>query len=159
MTKLNRKIPAFTLMEVTIAMLIAGIAIAITFTTYKIVSGSYIGFSKKQNELAGFVNLDKLLKQDFIAARNIVKSSDGLVMEMEGGLIRYQVAPHFILRDQFSLRTDTFKLIVNHTGFSFEHKDVEDGQSIDHFEFETVVQGQVLPLHYLKIYSAGNLFK
>lgn len=157
--KLNRKIAAFTLMEVTIAMLIAGIAIAITFTTYRIVSGSYVGFSKKQDELAGFVRLDKLLKQDFLAARDIVKSPEGLVMQMESGLIRYQVDPAFILRDQFSLRTDTFKLAINSPGFFFEHNVVEDGETIDQFCFETVVQGQLVPLHYLKLYSAQDLFK
>lgn len=157
--KLNNRVPAFTLMEVTIAMLIAAIAIGITFTAYRIVSGSYIGFSKKQEELAGFVRLDKLLKQDFMAARNVLKSSDGMVLELEGGLIRYQIDPAFILRDQFSLRTDTFKLVVGKAGFSFENNDVEDGQLMDQFGFETVVQGQMVPLHYLKIYSAQDLFK
>lgn len=157
--KLNKKLPAFTLMEVTIAMLIAGIAIAITFTAYRIVSGSYIGFSKKQDELAGFVMLDKLLKKDFLSAKHIVKSQEGLVMEMEGGLINYRMDSGFMLRDQFSLRTDTFKLQVNSLAFLFETNVVEEGQSIDQFNFETVVQGQLIPLQYRKIYSAQDLFK
>ncbi|TCC97686.1 prepilin-type N-terminal cleavage/methylation domain-containing protein [Pedobacter hiemivivus] len=156
---LNKKVPAFTLMEVTIAMLIAGIAIAITFTAYRIVSGSYIGFSKKQDELAGFVLVDKLLKQDFLGARHIVKSSDGLAMEMEGGLISYRLDSGFMLRDQFSLRTDTFKLQLNSPAFLFESNVAEEGQPIDQFSFETVVQGQSIPLHYQKIYSAQDLFK
>lgn len=156
---LNKKIPAFTLMEVTIAMLIAGIAIAITFTAYRIVSGSYIGFSKKQQELAGFVTLDKLLKQDFMAAGKVLKSADGLVMQMEGGLISYQVDPAFILRDQFSLRTDTFKLAINEPGFSFENEEAIEGEAIDQFGFETLVQGQLIPVRYQKLYSAQDLFK
>lgn len=155
----SKKIPAFTLMEVTIAMLIAGIAIAITFTAYRIVSGTYIGFSKKQNELAGFIRLDKLLKQDFMAARSILKSSGGLVIEMKGGLITYQLDKDYVLRDQFSLRTDTFRLKLGNTGFLFETNEVADGQAIDQFGFETVVQGQLVPLHYRKIYSAQDLFK
>lgn len=155
----SKKIPAFTLMEVTIAMLIAGIAIAITFTAYRIVSGSYIGFSKKQNELAGFIRLDKLLKQDFIAAQSIIKSPEGLVMEMKGGLISYQLDKDYVLRDQFSLRTDTFRLKLDNTGFLFESNEVADGQAIDQFGFETLVQGQLIPLHYRKIYSAQDLFK
>jgi len=159
MVRLNKKIPAFTLMEVTIAMLIAGIVIAVTFTTYRIVSGSYIGFSKKQDELAGFVRLDRLLKQDFMTAKSILKSSDGLVMEVDGGLICYQIEPVFIVRDQFSLRRDSFKVAINNAGFSFENNAVEDGQALDQFEFETVVQGQLVPLHYRKIYSAQDLFK
>lgn len=157
--KLNKKIPAFTLMEVTIAMLIAAIAIGVTFTAYRIVSGSYIGFSKKQEELAGFARLDQLLKKDFVQAERIVKSTDGLVVQMETGLIRYELAEGFVLRDQFSLRTDTFKLPVTKSGFFFEQGAVGEGAMIDQFTFETSVQGQTVPLHYHKLYSAQDLFK
>ncbi len=155
----SMKIPAFTLMEVTIAMLIAGIAIAITFTTYRIVSGSYIGFSKKQNELAEFTRLDKLLKKDFMNARSIVKSPGGLMVAFEQGVISYQIDKDFVLRNQFSIRTDTFSLKMDKTSFLFEKDEVADGQAIDQFGFEAVVQGQVIPLSYRKIYSAQNLFK
>lgn len=157
--KLNKKVPAFTLMEVTIAMLIAGIAIAITFTAYRIVSGSYLGFSKKQDELADFVRIDKLLKEDFLGAKHIVKSPKGLVMEMEAGLITYHIDSGFMLRDQFSLRTDTFRFQVNSPAFLFENNVAEEGQPVDQFSFETVVEGQLIPLHYQKIYSAQDLFK
>jgi hypothetical protein len=156
---LKKKIPAFTLMEVTIAMLIAAIAIAITFTAYRIVSGSYIGFSKKQVELAGFVNLDKLLKQDFMTAKNVLKSSTGMLMETEDGLIRYEIDKDYVIRDQFSLRIDTFKLTTSNTEFSFEKNPVDDGNAIDQFGFETLVLGQLVPLHYHKLYSAQDLFK
>lgn len=156
---LKKKLPAFTLMEVTIAMLIAAIAIAITFTAYRIVSGSYIGFSKKQVELAGFVNLDKLLKQDFMTAKNVLKSSTGMLMETEDGLIRYEIDKDYVIRDQFSLRIDTFKLTTNNTEFFFEKNTVDDGNAIDQFGFETLVLGQLVPLHYHKLYSAQDLFK
>jgi hypothetical protein len=139
--------------------LIAAIAIAIMFTAYRIVSGSYIEFSKKQVELAGFVNLDKLIKQDFIAAKSVLKSSTGMVMEMENGLIRYEIDKDYVLRDQFSLRIDTFKLSTSNTEFFFEKNTVDDGNTIDQFGFETVVLGQLVPLHYHKIYSAQDLFK
>lgn len=156
---LNKKIDAFTLMEVTIAMLIAAVVIATMFTAYRIVSGSYVGFSRKQSELADFIRLDKLLKQDFVAAKSIVKTPEGLAMQLEGGTVHYKVDPAFLLRDQFSLRTDTFKLVANHIGFSFENNIMGDGQVIDQFGFETVIQGELIPLHYLKIYSAQDLFK
>lgn len=156
---LRKKIPAFTLMEVTIAMLIAAIAIAITFTAYRIVSGSYIGFSKKQVELADVVRLDKLLKQDFMAAKNILKSPTGIVMKMEEGRIRYEIDKGYVLRDQFSLRIDTFKLLVDNIEFLFEKNIVVDGYTVDQFGFEAVVLGQLMPFHYKKLYSAQDLFK
>ncbi len=159
MINLKKKIPAFTLMEVTIAMLIAAIAVAITFTAYRIVSGSYIGFSKKQVELADVVRMDKLLKQDFMSAKNILKSRTGIVMEMEEGRIRYEIDKGYVLRDQFSLRIDTFKMVADNIEFLFEKNNVEEGYTVDQFGFEAVILGQLMPFHYRKLYSAQDLFK
>lgn len=157
--KLNHNIPAFTLIEMTIAMLIAAIAIAITFTAFRIVSGSYDGFSKKQGELADFVRLDKLLKQDFLASKRIIRSSDGVVLQLDAGVIQYTIDSAFVLRDQFSLRTDTFRQVIKHVNFSFENNDSESEQLVDLFSFESIVQAQMVPFRYYKLYSAQDLFK
>lgn len=159
MKKLNQKIPAFTLIEMTIAMLIAAIAIAITFTAYRIVSGGYAGFSKKQVELADFVRLDKLLKQDFMASKRIIRSSDGVVLELDAGVIQYSIDSAFVVRDQFSLRRDTFKQVIKNVNFSFENNDSEYEQLVDQLSFESIVQAQMVPFHYYKLYSAQDLFK
>lgn len=157
--KLNNKLPAFTIMEVTIAMLIAGIAIAITFTAYRIVTRVYIDFSKKQNNLATFIGLDKLLKQDFVAAKNIVRSSEGLVLQLDGGVVTYQINEQYLVRDQFSLRTDTFKINVNHLNYLFEQAPVEAHGVIDQVNFDVAVEGEQIPVQYQKIYSAQTLFR
>lgn len=159
MMKLNRKVPAFTLMEVTISMLVAAVAIAIAFTAFRIVSGSYSGFTKKQDRVATLTSFDKVLKQDFLKANRILKSEDGLALTLEGGLIKYHFSQAYLVRDQFSLRTDTFKLAVNDIGFLFENGPVEEGSYVDFLNFKAVVDGDVVPLQYHKIYSAQDLFK
>lgn len=154
----NKKLPAFTLMEVTIAMLIAAIAIAITFTAYRIVSGVYFDFSKKQEKVATLTTIDKLLKQDFMNSRSIVKTTDGIFLEVNKGIVTYSFKENYILRDQFSLRIDTFKLQVNELNFSFENNVVEEGEEIDLLNFKTQLDGDLIPLQYLKTYSAQDLF-
>jgi len=156
--KINKKLPAFTLMEVTIAMLIAAIAIAITFTTYRIVSGAYFNFSKKQEMVATLTTMDKLLKQDFINAKSIVKTEDGVFLEVNKGIITYSFKDNYVLRDQFSLRIDTFKLQVNELVFSFENNVVEEGEEVDLLNFKTQLEGDLIPLQYPKTYSAQDLF-
>lgn len=155
----NNKVPAFTLMEVTIAMLIAAIAIAITFTAYRIVSGSYLDFTRKQEKIATFITADKLLKQDFINARHIIKTEEGLMMEMEDGMINYHFKPDYILRDQFSLNIDTFKMKINNSSFLFERGVAEEGKSVDQLSFNAEVDGQSIALYYQKVYSAQDLFQ
>lgn len=155
---MNKKLPAFTLMEVTIAMLIAAIAIAITFTTYRIVGGAYFNFSKKQEMVATLTTIDKLLKKDFLNAKSIVKTADGVFLEVNKGIVTYSFKDSYVLRDQFSLRIDTFKLQVNELNFSFEKDIVEEGKEVDQLNFKTQLEGDFIPLQYQKTYSAQDLF-
>lgn len=155
---LSKKLPGFTLMEVTIAMLMAAITIAITFTAYRIVSGSYFNFNKKQEKVATLTTIDKLLKQDFIKARTIIKTSDGIFFEVNDGIITYSFKDSYILRDQFSLGIDTFKLQVNDLNCSFENEVAEEGREVDMLSFKTQLDGDLIPMQYQKIYSAQDLF-
>jgi len=153
----KHKIPAFTLMEVTVSMLIAAIAIAITYTAAHIVSVTYGDYQKKQDHVATFSQLDKLLKQDFSRPGKIVKSADGLQVETPGGLIRYEFADGYIVREQFALGTDTFKLDPKAVICSFEKQAVAEGQNIDQLELQATLEKEEIPLIYQKTYSAQDL--
>lgn len=157
--KFDKKIPAFTLMEVTIAMLVAAIAIAITYTAFRIIGGSYNGYTRKQEMVAEVLQIDKLLKQDFLQADRIVRAGEGLILETEEGVISYAFGDSTVLRDQFSLRTDTFRVSTDPVSISFENELVEDGLLADQLTLQVRAEGQQMPLHYLKIYSAQDLFE
>jgi len=160
-----KKLPAFTLMEVTIAMLLTSIVVGITYTTYRIVSRSYVDYAKKQESLATFLTADKLLKQDFLQAEQILKTGEpgsgeeGLQLKMPQGFITYRFAENYLLRDQFALRVDTFKLAVKAPDFSFENVASEEGGRVDQLHFQTQLGGMPLLLHYKKLYSAQDLFE
>jgi len=147
---LLKKVPAFTLMEVTIAMLIAGIAIAITYTAYRIVSGTYLDYTRKQDRVAVFSVADRLLKKDFSRASHISRSANGLLLESGTGNISYEFAALYILRKQGTLPADTLKLPVKTTVFSFEHHESLEDDPVDQLDLQTQVEGEVISLLYKK---------
>jgi len=154
-----KKLAAFTLMEVTIAMLLAAISITITYTTYHIVSRSYSDYARKQKDLAVFLTVDKLLKKDILEGEKILRLEDGLSIEVEGRLITYVFGDSYLLRDQFSLQTDTFAMPITGVEFSFENLPARDGELLDKIAFATTLDGSVMPMIYRKKYSSMDLFE
>lgn len=159
--KISKKVAAFTLMEVTVAMLIAAIAIAITFTAFKIVNGSYLDFNIKQKKLHEFITIDKLLKLDFNSAQQILRSEEGagLVIRTQRGNIEYHFEEQYFTRSQFALYTDTFKMKMDSFTCLFEGTSAQQGQLLDQLSFQLEVGGLDVPVHYQKLYSAKDLFQ
>jgi Tfp pilus assembly protein PilE len=156
--KINKKLPAFTLMEVTISMLITAIAIAITYTAYRIINNTYVGYTRKQDRVAAFTELDKLLKMDFQTADHVVKTEHGIQVKSVKGQITYQFDSAAIIRNQFMLRLDTFKLPVKSIHYSFEQQEVPADQPVDQLELRLQLEDQDVQLLYPKHYSSQNLF-
>lgn len=156
---MTKKVPAFTLIEVTIAMLIAAIAISITYTAYGIISGLYSRYTLSQQKISNLVLADKLLKQDFLSAKSAERLDDGLVLNFEDGVIAYTVEPHILIRNQFTLRIDTFKLELNDIDYSFEGQSVVTGDKVDRLTFSVAADGGAIPFTYSKLYSANDLFQ
>lgn len=155
-----RKLAAFTLLEVTIAMLLISIVLGITYTAYRLVSRNYMAYASKQESMAVFLTADQLLKQDFLQARGIVKLGDGEGLQFSSpeGLITYRFADGYLLRDQYTLRIDTFKIAVKVPGFFFEGEPAGADGKVDQLHFETQLEGTPLILNYKKLYSAQDLF-
>lgn len=156
---IHKKIPAFTLIEVVIAMLIAAIAITITYTAYQIINGTYQGYIKKQHNLAAYTIADKLLKKDFQLARHMTGNGNQLHIELDSGLVNYEFKENFITRELVPLPVDTFFLPVKKVEFSFEKKVAGDETAIDELNLEAMLEGQQISLVYKKNYSAQDLFK
>jgi len=154
---LTKKVPAFTLMEVTVSMLIAAIAIAITYTAAHIVTVTYGDYQKKQDHVAAFSLLDRLLKQDFKRSGKLVKTDNGVQLETTGGLIQYEFADDYVIRDQYTLGTDTFRCDPKAVICTFEKRVVISGETIDQLELQTTLQKEEVPLIYHKTYSAQDL--
>ena len=154
---ISKKIPAFTLMEVTVSMLIAGIAIGITYTAAHIISVTYGDYQKKQDQVAAFMMMDRLLKKDFAGQGTIVKTTEGIQMNMKGQLISYKFEDGYLIRDQYSLGTDTFKLDTKAVSCTFEKEAAADGQHIDELIVQAKLENEEVSLIYHKTYPSQDL--
>jgi Tfp pilus assembly protein PilE len=159
----TRKLSAFTLMEVTVTMLITGLVIGITYTSYSIIVKSYRSFTTKNDDMAVLVNLDHILKRDFDRADSILKDSDGIAIKNGSNIIKYVFKPDFIVRN--SDRSDTFKVETQDINTTFENMPLvelqatEEQNRIDGLDFTLLFQTEKIPYHYRKSYSSENLIE
>ncbi len=159
--KPNHKLPAFTIMEVTIAMLVSAILIAIVYTAFTIVSRSYNGFVYKNEEAARLAQLDLLLKRDFRRADLVTRTDSGIVIKNDKDITRYLLEKNEIVR--INGITDTFKVKTEHTLVLFEQQAVDltsdQPARVDELDLDLFFQNEKITLRYYKPYSAVNLFE
>jgi prepilin-type N-terminal cleavage/methylation domain-containing protein len=159
----RHKIKAFTIMEVTITMMIAAILMGITYTAYSIVSRSYLSFNTKNKDMAELEQLDGLLKKDFDRAEIILKEADGISIKHTDRTINYQFNPDYIIRT--SGITDTFKIKTGEIATSFEGQPVNEANSsheqnrLVQLDLSLLFQNEKIPYHYYKQYSSVNLIQ
>lgn len=159
----KHKVKAFTILEVTITMLIAAILLGITYTSYSIVVKSYRSFTIKNDNMAVLISLDHLLKRDFGKATIVIKDADGIDLKNDQQLIKYSFNPDFIIRT--SIRVDTFKVQTQDVITSFENvplneiQDTDEQNRLDEVSFTLLYQNEKIPYHYRKLYSSENLIQ
>lgn len=150
-------------MEVTVAMLITGIVIVMTYTVYSIVVKSYHNYNDKHAKDAVLIQVDGLLQNDFRRAENIYADQNHLVLEKEGVKVDYQFEINYIVRS--SIIADTFKVNVNNVVLSFESSavmemsDNANRKIIDEMQLNITYDYKNFPYHYRKQYSSADLIK
>ena len=157
----RRSIKAFTIIEVTIAMLISAIVIGITYAVFSIINQSYNSFNKKNEHMAVVLQLDKLLRRDFEHAELIIKDTSGIVFHGSDKTVRYKFDTAYVVR--IGLITDTFKVKTDTVNTLFESKTInetgasEEQNRLDQLDLFLVLQNEKITYHYHKIYSSANL--
>jgi hypothetical protein len=159
----KRSVKAFTIMEVTIAMLLASVVIGLTYATYNIVSKSYSLYNVKNDKLAELVRLDELIRRDFDKAATVERTANGFEMRSLNKLVTYGMENEFVIRK--SVVVDTFKVNVQGMSTSFEGMNIsepfnDDKQNrIDELELILFYDDKKIPYHYHKQYSSVNLMQ
>ncbi|MES2113017.1 MAG: prepilin-type N-terminal cleavage/methylation domain-containing protein [Bacteroidota bacterium] len=155
------KVKAFTIMEVTITMLISAVLIGIAYTSYSIIIKSYNSFNDKNNKLAVLYNLDHLLKRDFDQAAIISKDQSDIAIKKDNVLITYKFYADFVTRKGASI--DTFKVQTDGLITNFENAPViglagsGNLKRVDELLFNVQFDKEKIPYHYTKVYSSENL--
>jgi len=159
----KHRVKAYTLMEITVAMLVSAIVISITYSAYSIVSRSYIAYKTKNDRLAVLERLDELLKRDFSHADSILKTDNGILVFSSGDSINYELDTAFVTR--VSTIIDTFKVKTTDAVTSFENTPVtvsspdKKQNRIDDLDFTLLFENEKIPYHYHKDYSSANLIE
>jgi type II secretory pathway component PulJ len=158
---IKRKIQAFTIMEVTITMLISALVIGITYTAFSIITRSYHSFDSKHQDMAVVLRLDELLQKDFNHAEIVLKDTDGIALRDSSRTIKYRFNQDYILR--VGITVDTFKVKSDSVSTIFENNTVnetgpsQEANRLDELGLNIILQNEKIPYHYHKIYSSANL--
>lgn len=158
----KNSIRAFTIMEMTVAMLISAIVIGITYAIYNIVVGSYTSFNNKNNKMAVVLRVDELLQKDISNADKIIKNQQGFLLARDSEKIYYEIQPNFIVRinsvtDTFKIQTDSLKIRFETIPLVETNEDEEQNR-IDDISFIVRYDDKFIPYNYHKYYSSVNLF-
>ena len=156
---LKRKVRAFTIMEVTVSMLIAAIVIMIVYTAYRIIGSSYADYDHKNKLVSELIIADKILKKDFSNALDILQTSEGIKLQMQEGQIDYVFGDRYIVRNQNRLRLDTFNLTDCTVILKFKNRAANIDESVDDLSLNCNFDKQHITLTYHKTYSAKQLLE
>jgi Tfp pilus assembly protein PilE len=161
--KRDPKLKAFTIMEITIAMMVSAILIVIVYTAFSAVSRSYQIFVVNNEGAASLEQLDKLLNRDFRRANTVTSDSAGIQLVNDQESVRYQFNPDFIVRksaiiDTFKVKTETYKMSFETRPITATGQD-STGQKIDELELQLSLRGEKMNFDYQKKYSSADLFE
>lgn len=155
-----KKIKAYTLIEVAVAMLLAGICISICYTAYGIIDNYYQSFQQKNQATDQVLSLKHVLEKDFLQSKAVLKNGEGIKLNQDSVTINYLFEQQYILREINELHTDTFKIASQNLQLSFEGAEVQEDGLVDEIKFTAILaKGIVVPLQVNKRYSSENLFK
>ncbi len=157
------KVQAFTLMELTIAMLLTVLVIGLTYMAYTITAHSYSHFHRRSDTVASLVKVNELLIKDFSRADTVFKTDSGVVLKKDSLVIHYTIDSNMIVRS-FG-RIDTFTMPIQDLTISFEGQPVnftapvQEADRMDDLSFSVLFEKQKIPYHYHKDYSSASLIK
>lgn len=157
---MKNKLAAFTLMEVTVAMLISGLVITICYTAYGLIQGYYMRFGEKNKASSLVLDLKHVLERDFIKAVHIIRTEDGFVVRQDSLVVNYIFNDKQVLREVKDLHTDTFAMPVQKMDFYFEGHEVHTADTVDQVNLELQMNKDTkVPVQLNKYYSSADLFK
>lgn len=155
-----KKLPAYTLLEITVAMLLSAICIAICYSAFSLAGWYYSELGKKREIIANLQQLDELLGRDFKNASEIHSNKTSLQLHTDSGIVSYNFADKAIIRDHFGIRKDSLTIALDSVTFFFEGKrlDNEDLKLTDEIHIAGKTGGKAFEITRQKHYSATNLF-
>jgi len=151
------KTKAFTVIELTVVMILSSIVISITYLSFDILQKQYRDYRESNDKIAMISKLNSLLHTDFNNSEIIIKTDAGILTNYRTKQINYEFDFGFILRKEGEI-TDTFFVKVDELNTHYlKQGQLESERIIDELTFETKINNKMRVFHYRKIYGADIL--
>ena len=147
-------IPAFTLAELTVAMTLSGLVVALAVTVISLAQRELFSFQNSHNAEWEIASVERQLAYDVEACHLIQKSGNGVHLVFSDSLkVDYQFDDKVVLRSYLG-KTDTFHLPVSEIALSYvgEAQFMPKGP-IDQIRFQGEMDGANYPFHFQKEYA------
>ncbi len=98
-----KKLKAYTLLEVTVVMILSSISIGITYTAFGLLHNSYNGFRARNSNMSQLILSDRIVKKDFSGSTRIICVVDGLLLQLDSGQLNMSSAMDlfYVISSQF----------------------------------------------------------
>lgn len=121
-----RKIPAFTLMEIMIVMIISGIVISFGYSAYTFIQSRSGTFSEITRRDVSLQKTVALLERDVFRSCRIIALNGNELLFVGEDTVDYHFNPEYLLRRSGTI-TDTFNIPVNKCSFQFQRETLTEG--------------------------------
>lgn len=115
-----KKLPAFTMIELLVTIVISSIVIGFALGIYYQVNGYFSKNSRQQEDINKIVTFQSVLYNDMEIAKEVYCLSDRITLTYRDNLITYKFYDEYLTRETMH-HTDTFFILV--TGLSSEKLD------------------------------------
>jgi hypothetical protein len=150
-----KKLPAFTLLELLIGMIISSLVIASAYYAYAIIYDRYEQYRLMKKKLLESEQFQSVLNNDAYISDVISFNDDQLVMTKPNGTsVQYHFYDRLITRAEND-RSDTFALVAVNIKSQFLFP--EDQQFVQQFSFETQVLEEHAFFSFTKAYPSELL--
>ena len=114
------KLPAFTLLELMVGMVVSGIVLASTFSAYRIVQKQTSGYSAHAREELELSFFASQFSKDFYSESRLVRQNEfEFSLAQKNRVLNFRIGGHSILRTVAD-HTDTFRVAVKSVEFFLE---------------------------------------
>lgn len=154
-------LPAFTLAELLIGMIVSGIVIGSCYTAYSLIYKQYESYRKIKNATVAAMQFNSMVNNDFIDAELITYKENTLVIKKVNNLLQYEFNDLFILRKENEV-TDTFQLSplnIETKPITFNELNQAERTTtvISSFSFDAQILQETEHFTFSKNYSAETL--
>ena len=152
---MNRRLPAFTLIELIIAMALSGIVIGIIYSSYMIIEKQYNLIKLRDQKISQIKNLNFMLENDFKECESIIKNLNEISLKKEGNInfIVYHFEENYIIRNKLN-NLDTFWVKTKDLEANFLNQEINSKNFIDELKIELIAFDENIVFNLNKNYAS-----